>query len=36
VYLLGWSALLHNWAVMLGMVTMAHGTQRIHLPIPCS
>ncbi len=29
-------ALLHNWPVMLGVVTMVSGTQHIHLPIPCS
>jgi len=29
-------ALLHNWPVMVGVVTMVNGTQRIHLPIPCS
>ena len=29
-------ALLHNWPVLVDVVTMGDGTQSIHLPIPCS
>jgi len=29
-------ALLHNWPVRLGAVTMAHDKRCLYLPIPCS
>jgi len=29
-------ALLHNWPVRLGAVTMAHDKRYLYLPIPCS
>ncbi len=29
-------ALLHNWPLMRDVLTMAHDTQSLYLPIPCS
>jgi len=29
-------ALLHNWLVMLGIGTRAHGTERLHFPVQSS